>query len=102
MRFESKNAQIKSFLSHSFKNTPLTAAIHHQQWMCYTVLTDPRQTKSNFFYAGDEVNSGIYTVATGSYSYNKNYNIYRDFSRGQRGHFVPPENGFAPPEFSYL
>ena len=59
MRFESKNAQIKSFLSHSFKNTPLTAAIHHQQWMCYTLLTNPHQTKSNFFYAGDEINSGI-------------------------------------------
>ena len=69
MRFESKNAQIKGFISHSFVNTPLTAAIHHQQWMCYTLLTDPTQTKSNFFYAGDEINSGMYIA-----SYNKIYN----------------------------
>ena len=87
MRFESKNAQIKGFLSHSFKNTPLTAAIHHQQWMCYTLLTDPKQTKSNFFYAGDEINSGTYIA-----SYNKIYN------RG-KGAFCPPENGFNPSSY---
>ena len=33
MRYESKNAQMKRFVSRSFKNVPLTVAIHHQQWM---------------------------------------------------------------------
>lgn len=58
MRFESKNAQIKRFVSSSFKNVPLTVAIHHQQWICHQLATHPSQTVSNFFYSGDEVISG--------------------------------------------
>ena len=63
MRFESKNAQIKRFLSpQSFKNVPLGIAIHHQMWMCYQLLTQPGQIHSNFLYSGDEICSGIHTL----------------------------------------
>ena len=58
MRFESKNAQIKRFVKLSFRNVPLTVSIHHQQWMCYRLLTQPNQSVSNFFYSGDEIVSG--------------------------------------------
>ena len=58
MRFESKNAQLKGFMSRSFRNVPLTVAIHHQQWMCYQLLTHPEQVTSNFLYAGDIITSG--------------------------------------------
>lgn len=58
MRFESKNAQIKSFVSRCFRNVPLSVAIHHQQWMCYQLLTQPGQDNSNFLYAGDIIISG--------------------------------------------
>ena len=54
MRFESKNAQIKRFLSpQSYKNVPLSVSIHHQMWMCYQLLTQPEQSTSNFLYSGD-------------------------------------------------
>ena len=60
MRFESKNAQIKRFVSpNSYKNVPFTVALHHQQWMCYHLLTRPSQITTNFFYPGDDVISGI-------------------------------------------
>jgi len=59
MRFESKNAQLKGFVSKSFLNIPLTVSIHHQQWMCHEMVTRPEQTHSNVFYCGDEVTSGI-------------------------------------------
>ena len=39
-------------MSRSFKNVPLTVAIHHQQWMCYQLLVCPGQVASNFLYAG--------------------------------------------------
>lgn len=58
MRYESKNAQMKRFVSRSFKNVPLTVAIHHQQWMCYHLATRPGQATSNFLYNGDEIMSG--------------------------------------------
>lgn len=56
---ESKNAQMKRFITRSFKNVPLTVAIHHQpQWMCYHLATHPGQATSNFLYSGDEIMSG--------------------------------------------
>ena len=56
MRFESKNAQIKRFLSpQSYRNVPLSVSIHHQMWMCYQLLT---QSTSNFLYSGDDIISG--------------------------------------------
>ena len=58
MRYESKNAQIKRFISRCFKNVPLSVAIHHQQWMCYQLATRPGQDTSNFLYSGDEITSG--------------------------------------------
>ena len=58
MRLESKNAQIKRFISGCFKNVPLSAAIHHQQWMCYMLSTRPGQSTTNFLYSGDTVISG--------------------------------------------
>ena len=60
MTFESKNAQIKRFVSSSFRNVPLTVAIHHQQWICHQLATHPIQTVSNFFYSGDVIISGRY------------------------------------------
>ena len=59
MRFESKNAQIKRFLSpQSYRNVPLSVSIHHQMWMCYQLLTEPEQSTSNFLYSGDDIISG--------------------------------------------
>ena len=58
MRYESKNAQMKQYVSHCFKNVPLTVAVHHQLWMCYNLATHPGQNTSNFLYSGDEVASG--------------------------------------------
>ena len=48
-----KNVQIKHFISQCFKNMPLIAAIHHQQWMCYTFSSQPGKTSTNFLYSGD-------------------------------------------------
>ena len=45
-------------MSRSYRNVPLTVAIHHQQWMCYQLLTRPGQVVSNFLYAGDIIMSG--------------------------------------------
>ena len=58
MRFESKNAQIKRFVTSSFRNVPLTVSVHHQQWICHQLTTHPRQSVSNFLYSGDEIISG--------------------------------------------
>ena len=59
MRFESKNAQIKHFLSpKSYRNVALSVSIHHQMWMCYQLLTEPEQSTSNFLYSGDDIISG--------------------------------------------
>ena len=45
-------------MSRSYRNVPLTVAIHHQQWMWYQLLTRPGQVVSNFLYAGDIIMSG--------------------------------------------
>jgi len=58
MRFESKNAQIKGFVSKCFKNVPFTVATHHQQWMAFQLITRPGQTNSNYLYHGDDIISG--------------------------------------------
>jgi len=58
MRFESKNGQIKRFITSNFKNVPLTVALNHQQWMSFRLLTRPGEPDSNFLYAGDEIGSG--------------------------------------------
>ena len=50
---------MKRFVSQSFRNVPLSVAIHHQQWMCYQLSTRPGQDTSNFLYPGDDVISGI-------------------------------------------
>ena len=62
MRFEGKNKLLKSYISRCFKNVPLTAAIHHQQWMCYKLAARPGQTTSNYLYPGDKIVSGLYNV----------------------------------------
>ena len=61
MRFESKNGQMKRFISWNFKNVPLTVATYHQQWLCYNLAVRPGQETSNFLYAGDEISSGNHT-----------------------------------------
>ena len=48
-----QNVQIKHFISQCFKNMPLIAAIHHQQWMCYTLSSQQGKTSTNFLYSGD-------------------------------------------------
>ena len=58
MRFELKNAQIKSFVTHSFKNVPMTVAIRHQLAMCYSLACRPGQEVSHFLYNGDELMPG--------------------------------------------
>ena len=58
MRYESKNGQIKKFLSSCFKNVPLTVATYHQQWMCYHLAVRPGQEFSRYLYTGDEISSG--------------------------------------------
>jgi len=59
MQFESKNSQIKRFISSNFKNVPLTVAINHQKWMNYRLLERPGEQDSNFLYAGDEIGNGM-------------------------------------------
>ena len=59
MRFESKNAQMKGFVTNCFKNVPLSVAIRHQQWLCYNLAVRPGQYTSGFIYPGDEIISGI-------------------------------------------
>lgn len=58
MRYESKNAQMKSFVTNCFKNVALSVAIRHQQWLCYQLLVHPSQSISGFLYKGDQVSSG--------------------------------------------
>ncbi|XP_019861591.1 PREDICTED: uncharacterized protein LOC109590086 [Amphimedon queenslandica] len=55
MRFESKNAQIKSFVTRCFRNVPLSVAIRHQQYLSYHLYTPPERHSSNFLYGGDQV-----------------------------------------------
>ena len=55
MQYESKNGQMKKFVSHNVKNIPLTTATYHQQRMCYNLAAKPGEEVSNFLYAGDEV-----------------------------------------------
>ena len=58
MRFKSKNAQIKGFVSNCFKNVPFSVAVRHQQWLCYHLVVQPGQHYSSFLYDGDQVMSG--------------------------------------------
>ena len=62
MRFESKNSQIKRFVTNCFKNVPLSVAIQHQQWQCYHLAVRPGQLTSKFIYTGDEVVTGIHKI----------------------------------------
>ena len=62
MRFESKNAQMKSFISKCFKNVPLTVATHHQHWLCYHLYSNPNSDFTPFLYEGDQVSSGTTTI----------------------------------------
>lgn len=59
MRFEAKNAQIKSFVGRNFKNLPYTVATKHQRYMCMQLNSAPGVEKSNFLYKGDEVGKGM-------------------------------------------
>ena len=52
-----KNAQFKGYVTISFRNIPLTVAIHHQQRMCYNHVTHTGDT-SQYLNGGDEVSSG--------------------------------------------
>ena len=62
-------------MSHSFKNVPLTVAIHHQQWICYQLLVHPGQVASNFLYAGD-ITSGKFMDAS-TYNINKLIQVHK-------------------------
>ena len=63
MRFEAKNAHIKSMVGKNFKNLPYTIATKHQHYMCLQMLSAPGVEPSNFLYKGDEVGRGtIYFV----------------------------------------
>ena len=59
MRFEAKNAQIKSFVGKNFKNLPYTVAIKHQRYMCLQLNSAPGVEKTNFLYKGDEMGKGM-------------------------------------------
>ena len=54
MCFEAKNAQIKSFGTHCFKNVPLYVSIRHQRWLYYHLSVRPGDHRSNFLYREDE------------------------------------------------
>ena len=58
MRFECKNAQMKSFISKCFTNVPLTVATHHQHWLCYHLFLNLSDV-APFMYEGDQVSLGI-------------------------------------------
>ena len=72
MRFEAKNAQIKSFVGKNFKNLPYTVAIKHQHYMCLQLNSAPGLDKSNFLYKGDEIGKGMlfqsFSVFEGTYT----------------------------------
>ena len=59
MRFESKNAQIKSFVTQCYKNVALSVTIRHQQWLCYQLYVQPGQTSSHFLYSGDQISGTL-------------------------------------------
>ena len=59
MRFEAKNAQIKSFVGKNLINLPYTVAIKHQRYMCLQLKSAPGVEKSNFLYKGDEIGKGM-------------------------------------------
>ena len=61
VRFESKNGQMKHYVSWNFKNVPLTVATYHQQWMCYNFAVRPGQETSGFLYPGDKISFGMYS-----------------------------------------
>ena len=55
MRFEAKNAYIKSLVGKCFKNVPYTIAERHQNYMCLQLLSPPGNNSTNFLYRGDEI-----------------------------------------------
>ena len=60
MRFESKNAHIKSLVGKNFKNLPYMVAIKLQHNMCMQLLSAPGVKRSNFLYKGDEIGKGMF------------------------------------------
>ena len=62
-------------MSRSFKNVPLTVAIHHQHWMCYQLLVRPGQVASNFLYAGDITSGKLMDVSI--YNINKLIQVHK-------------------------
>lgn len=54
MRFEAKNAYIKSLIGKNFKNIAYTVAERHQNYMCLRLLSPPGNN-INFLYTGDEI-----------------------------------------------
>ncbi len=57
MRFEAKNAYIKSLIGKKFKNIAYTVAERHQNYMCLRLLSPPGNN-INFLYTGDEIGNG--------------------------------------------
>ena len=55
MRFESKNKEMKHYVTNCYKNIPYSVSVRHQQSLCYLLAVRPGQNTSNFLYAGDEI-----------------------------------------------
>ncbi len=58
MRFEAKNAYVKSLIGKNFKNLQYTVAERHQNYMCLQLLSSPGNDSTNFLYRGDEIAKG--------------------------------------------
>ena len=71
MRYESKNSQMKGFVTNCFKNVPLSVSIRHQQWLSYHLAVRPGQSTSRFIYSGDQIISGTYNSLKHLYFHTK-------------------------------
>ena len=55
MRFESKNKEMKHFVTNCYINVPYSVSVHHQQSSCFLLAVRPGEDMSTFLYAGDEI-----------------------------------------------
>ena len=58
MRFEAKNAYIKTLVGKNFKNLCYSIAERHQNYMCLQLLSPPDGSSINYLYRGDEIGNG--------------------------------------------
>ena len=63
MRFESENAQIKSFVSHCFINVAHSVSIRHQHWLSYHLAVQEGEHNCNFIHGGNEYSGKLLVLS---------------------------------------